>query len=220
MFASIKQLFGSASAARDEGQVLSSWAKAEGHTFKRVKGRNSGGFVVESDKGWRVELGVSQRPYILGNELRFRCDTGLAGDVQLILVTKVLAQALESDVFSRYTNAMQTQIDNTLPDEMRWLAMHPRVPLTGGSVLSKRFALFCNSESATKLWLNEHTLSDLEDAASSWWTDGLMLVLTVNRGMLTIRMAGQPLEQAQLRLVGQLFTRLAFRLREVARQLS
>jgi hypothetical protein len=144
----------------------------------------------------------------------------LAGEVQLILVTKVLAQTLESDVFSRYTNAMQTQIDNTLPDEMRWLAMHPRVAFNGVSVLSKRFALFCNSESAVRLWLNDHTMTDLEEAATSWWTDGLMLVLTVNRGMLTIRMAGQPLEHAQLRLVGQLFTRLAYRLREVARQMA
>jgi hypothetical protein len=135
-------------------------------------------------------------------------------------VTKVLAQMLESDVFSRYTNAMQTQIDNTLPDEMRWLAMHPRVAFNGGSVLSKRFALLCNTETIARQWLNEHALTDLEEAAMSWWTDGLMLVLTVNRGMLTIRMAGQPLEQAQLRLVGQLFARLSFRLREVARQQS
>ena len=101
--------------------------KAEGHAFKRVKDKTGGGYVVETADGWRVEWGESQRPYIMGKELRFRCDTGMSPDVQMVMVSKTLAQALESDVFSRFTNAMQTQIDNTLPDEMRWLAMHQRV---------------------------------------------------------------------------------------------
>jgi hypothetical protein len=216
MFASIKQLFGSAPKARDDGPVLAAWAKAEGHAFKRVKGRSGGGYVAESDKGWRVELGSSQRPYIIGPELRFRCDTGLATDVQMIMVTKALAQTLESDVFSRYTNAMQTQIDNTLPDEMRWLAMHPRVALDGLGALARRFVLVSNAGGVMQQWLDDKLVLDIELAASQWWTDGLMLVITVNRGMLTIRMPGQPLEMAQLRLVSQLFVGMANRLREVA----
>lgn len=219
MFASIKRLIGSAPVARDDSHILAAWAKSEGHAFKHVKGK-TGGYVVESGKGWRVELGASQRPYVIGKELRFRCDTGLPGDVQMIMVTKVLAQTLESDVFSRYTNAMQTQIDNTLPDEMRWLAMHPRVPLNAAPLLAKRFALFSNAEAVAQLWLNEPMAQALEQAASVWWTDSLMLVLTVNRGMLTMRMAGQPLELAQLTSVGQLFVQIADRLRDVARQVS
>lgn len=219
MFASIKRLFGSAPAAPDDGLVLATWAKAEGHTFKRVKGK-SGAYVVESGDGWRVELGASKRPYIIGKELRFRCDTGVSGDVQMILVTKVLAQTLESDVFSRFTNAMQTQIDNTLPDEMRWLAMHQRVSLGSATVLSKRFALFCNADAVAQKWLNTSMALALDEAASSWWTDGLMLVLTLNRGIVTMRMAGQSLQPTQLKLVGDLFNQITYRLREVARDKS
>lgn len=217
MFASIKRLLGSAPAAQDDGLILSAWAKAEGYTFKCVKGK-SGAFVVDSGDGWRVELGASQRPYVIGKELRFRGDTGVSGDVQMILVTKVLAQTLESDVFSRFTNAMQTQIDNTLPDEMRWLAMHQKVSLGSATVLSKRFVLFCNAESVVQKWLDERMVKALEEAASSWWTDGLMLVLTLNRGIVTVRMAGQPLQPAQLKLVGQLFNQIVYRLREVGRE--
>jgi hypothetical protein len=220
MFTSIKRLMGPAAAAGDEGQVLAAWAKAEGHTFKRVNHKTAGGYVVESGRGWRAELGPSQRPYIIGKELRFRGDTGMHGDVQLVFCSKVAGQMLESDVFSRFTNAMQTQIDNTLPDEMRWLAMHPRVALPGNSMVGRRFAVFCNAESVAQMWLNEGTLLALESAASTWWTDNLMLVITLNRGLLTLRMAGQPLESAQLKIVGDLFLRLFFRMREVAQEVS
>jgi hypothetical protein len=219
MFESIKRLLGPASAG-DEGEVLAAWAKAEGYTFKRVKDKTGGGYVVETGKGWRVELGSSQRPYVIGKELRFRADTGVPGDVQMIMITKVLAQTLESDVFSRFTNAMQTQIDNTLPDEMRWLAMHPRVSLSTSPVLGKRFVLFCNAEAVAHTWLDSATIAALEAAASNWWSDSLMLVLMLNRGMLTMRMAGQPLVSSQLKMVGELFNALAARLREVGRQVS
>lgn len=220
MFESIKRMLGSSSAARDDGQALAAWAKAEGYTFKHVKHKTGVGFVVESGRGWRVELGPSQRPYIVGPELRFRADTGLHGDVQMIMVTRVLAQTLESEVFSRFTNAMQTQIDNTMPDEMRWLAMHPRVSLSTAPLLSKRFVLFCNAETVAQLLLDPGTIQALETAAMNWWTDGLMLVLTVNRGILTIRMAGQSVEQAQLKMVGDLFGKLMARLRVVAQEVS
>jgi len=220
MFESIKRMLGSASAARDESQALAAWAKAEGYTFKHARHKTGVGYVVESGRGWRVELGPSQRSYISGQELRFRADTGLHGDVQMILVSKVLAQTLESEVFTRFTNAMQTQIDNSMPDEMRWLAMHSRVPLGASSLLGKRFVLFCNAETVAQLWLDPATLQSLEQAASSWWTDSLMLVLTVNRGILTIRMSGQGVEEAQLKMVGELFSRLMARMRVVAQEVS
>jgi hypothetical protein len=216
MFDSLKRLIGSKVRAGGEGDMLSAWAKSDGHVFKRVKDKTEGGFVVETTQGWRVEWGSSQRPYIAGKELRFRCDTGLSGDVQLIFVSKVLAQSLESDVFSRYTNAMQTQVDHTLPEEMRWLAMHQRVSLADIPVLAKRFALFSNAEPVAQAWLDHEMARALEHAAVTWWTDALLLVLTVNRGMLTVRMAGQPLTLPQLKLVGELFAKASNRLRELA----
>ena len=218
MFDALKRMIGgSAAATGDTDQVLATWAKAEGHAFKRVKDKTGGGYVVETADGWRVEWGESQRPYIMGKELRFRCDTGMSPDVQMVMVSKTLAQALESDVFSRFTNAMQTQIDNTLPDEMRWLAMHQRVSLNASPGLAKRFMLLSNADAVASAWLDDGVLSALDDAASVWWTDTLVLVLTLNRGILTMRTAGQPLEPARLKLVGQLFARLASRLREQAK---
>jgi hypothetical protein len=112
---------------------------------------------------------------------------------------------------------MQTQIDNTLPDEMRWLAMHPEVHLPGNMVVSRRFALFCNADAVSTHWLDADTVQALEEAATSWWSDSLVLVITLNRGILTARMAGQPLANAQLKLVSAMFVQLAARLKVVAR---
>ncbi len=217
MFASFKKLLGGAEAAAgDDVQVLAAWAKAQGHVFKRVNSRSGQGVVVETGEGWRVEWGPSQRPYIDGQELRFRCDTGMASDVQMILLTRVLAQVLETDVFSRFTNAMQTQIDTSLPEEMRWLAMHPKVSLSASGALQRRFALFCNAEAVAHKWLEHELLMHLESAASQWWTDSLMLVLVLNRGMLTLRMPGVGLEPAQLRMVGEFYAQACRQMRRVA----
>lgn len=217
MFAAIKRLIGAPRAAGREADTLAAWARSEGHQFKRVKDGRGGGFVAEAAAGWRVEWGASQRPYISGHELRFRCDTGLQPDVQMMLLSKALAQTLETDVFSRYTNAMQTQVDHTLPEEMRWLAMHQRVSLAASPVLARRFALFCNAEEVAGTWLDDGMLSALDEAAANWWSDALLLVLTLNRGMLTLRMSGDGLEDTQLRLVAPLFERAAKRCRTVAK---
>lgn len=216
MFASLKRWIGSGRQNADQGDVMAEWARSEGHVLKRVKDKAGGGQVVETKEGWRVEWGSSQRPYIIGKELRFRGDTKLAGDVQMVFLTRVLAQTLESDVFSRFTNAMQTQIDHTLPDEMRWLAMHPKVSLQGSAVLSRRFVLLCNAEPLAHAWLAHGVIPLLEEAAAQWWTDSLVFVLTLNRGILTARMAGQPLQLSQLRLVGHLFGQLVAQARELA----
>jgi hypothetical protein len=217
MFSSIKRILGGGDPESGEDeQVLAAWAKAEGHVFKRVNARQAQGCVVESAEGWRVEWGPSQRPYIDGPELRFRCDTGAPGDVQMIMVTRVLAQVLETDVFSRFTNAMQTQIDQTLPDEMRWLAMHQKVSLTASPALHRRFALFCNAEQVAQKWMAGEMMATLESAATQWWTDSLMLVLVLNRGMLTLRMPGVGVEPAQLRMVGRFFALASARMKTLA----
>lgn len=200
---------------------MSAWAQSQGYAYKTVRDKEGGGYVVHAvDENWRVEWGASQRSYIKGKELRFRSETKMAPDVQILLLSRVLAHALETQVFTSFTNAMQTQVDNTLPDEMRWLPMHPRVVLTGPLVLSKRFVILSNAEAVARQWLDDTLLAVLEDAASSWWTDSLQMVLTINRGRLTIRMPGQPLELAQLKAVGLLCSQATRSLRAAALSMS
>lgn len=205
MLDTIKRWMGRPPAAETADQrVLAAWAKEAGQQLKSVAGSHEG-LVVDTTAGWRVEWGVSQRPYFQGRELRFRFDSGVPPDVQILCLTKTLAQSLESDVFQRFTDAMQTQVDNTLPEEMRWLAMHGKVSLSNHPVLGKRFLVLANVEGIAQQWLYGELAAALEAAASSWWTDQLVVVMTVNRGMLTMRMPGEGLTIEQLRMVSALF---------------
>lgn len=218
MFSAIKRLIGVGGKETDQSAVLSAWAKAQGFDLKRVNGK-SPGYVVETGHGWRVELGETQRPlYLTGRELRFRGETDMPHDFQLVMLTQSLAHLLETDVFSRYTNDMQTQIDNSLPDEMRWLAMHSKVETPSSSSLSRRFVILSNSVDVSHLWLDAAMLDALEDAASHWWTDTAMIIVTVNRGLLTMRTTGDLIDPEQLRSMGDFFEHATRRLREAALQ--
>lgn len=206
MLGKIRQWMGghAASASGTEHKVLATWAKEAGHTIKAVSGP-AGGAVVTTKWGWRVEWGPSQRPYVKGHELRFRHELGVPGDVQMLLITRTMAHVLESDVFDSFTDAMQTRIDNTLPDEMRWLAMHAKVAIPAPSLLARRFLLISNAEAFAAQWLQSGMAEALEEAATNWWTDPMPMVLTLNRGILTIRMDGNDVSMSQLRTVSELF---------------
>lgn len=217
MLDALKRLIGAGQpqATGPDQHVLATWAKEEGHKLKTVSGQ-AGGVVVDTTAGWRVEWGPAQRPYFTAQELRFRFDAGVPADVQILFLAKVLAHTLESDVFQRFTDAMQTRVDNTLPEEMRWLAMHTKVSLAEHPVLSRRFLMLSNAEGVAKQWLDPELAAALEAAAASWWTDALVAVMTVNRGILTVRMSGDKLEVNQLRLVSALFDLAARKLVDAA----
>jgi len=207
MLNAIKRLLGGSAHAGpgDQKKILSAWAKEAGHKVKHVLGP-SGGVVVSTDEGWRAEWGPSQRSYIGGNELRLRHESSLPNDVQMLFLTRSLAHVLESEVFESFTDGMQTRIDTAMPDEMRWLAMHPRMSLSDQPVLNKRFLMVTNAENVSRRWLGAAFGRALENAAIDWWVDPLLMVLTVNRGILTLRMSGDELSLPQLHAVSALFS--------------
>ena len=82
--------------------------------------------------------------------------------------------------------------------------------------LSRRLVVFSNAEEVARRWLDDSVLLSLEEAAANWWTDTLVMVVTVNRGMLTLRMSGDGLQPLQLNLVGELFRVMATGLKSVA----
>ena len=94
--------------------------------------------------------------------------------------------------------------------------MHPKVAVSGAEVLSRRFSILSNADVVTRQWLEGDLLTALEDAASGWWTDALIVVMTINRGRLTLRMMGDDLDAAQLTAVSELFEVASRSLRAVA----
>ncbi len=216
MFETIKRWMQKPAPVSEADQrVLTTWAKEAGYAVKTVPG-NAPGLVVHTDADWRVEWGPSQRPYFPAQELRFRCESGLSPDVQVLWLSKSLAQALETDVFQRFTDANQTRIDTSLPDEMRWLAMHAKVSLNAYPILAKRFILLSNAQQVAVQWLGGEVSTALEKAATNWWVDQACVVLTINRGILTIRMSGDGIQRNQLDLVSRLFEVAARRMRAMS----
>ncbi len=190
MLDSFKRWFNGSSLS-PEGRPLALWAKQHGHTFKTVKDRS--GFVLdcsdEAKRHWRIEWGPSQRAYIAGLELRLREEIGVHSDIQLMLISRHLADRLESAAFDSYTEAMQTQIDTSLPEESRWLAMFPKVSLSAHKSLRPHFQLLGATQEWADAWLNDEFARALESATQTFLKGGPEFVIMVMRGRLYMRVA-------------------------------
>jgi hypothetical protein len=130
MLESFKRLFAKPGNDRDYTPI-SEWAQRRGYGFKRV--RDEDGFVIDGafdNRPWRIEWGPPQREYIEGHELRLRMELDLPSDMQMLLLSRPLMDALERATFEEFTDDVQTQIGTKTPEEMRWLVMFPKVNLS------------------------------------------------------------------------------------------
>lgn len=165
------------------------WARERGAVFKRA--RDKQGFVVDAAQGgraWRLEWGPPQRSYIEGAELRLRMELGLAPDLQMLLMSRPLMETLERQTFERYTEQMQTQIDAATPEEMRWLAMLPKVALGGSKELRARFGALAMSPQAASAWIAGPLAERLEGAARGVLAAEPAFVLMTLRGRVYQRL--------------------------------
>jgi hypothetical protein len=188
MLESFKRWFGNdPQAAWGEAEQ---WAQAQGHVFKRT--RDGEGFVIDAparDAPWRLEWGPSQRDYILGGELRLRGDLGVDTDLQMLIITRLLMEALERQVFEEFTEGLQTRIDGATPEEMRWLVLFPKKQVAELKPLREHFGGVGNVAEALSQWLDGPLGEALGAAARDWLQPDDRLVLIVQRGRLTLRHA-------------------------------
>jgi hypothetical protein len=139
-------------------RALVAWAKQRGHQFKRV--RDGEGFAIEGQfpelRGikWRLEWGPPQRPYIPTRELRVRAEVELNSGLQMLVLSGALFEQLEHDTFELYTETMQTRIDSSTPEEMRWLAMFPKVQLSQVRAVRLHFAAVASVPQMAERWLS------------------------------------------------------------------
>jgi hypothetical protein len=132
------------------------WAASRGLAFRRE--RDDRGFVVEGRAGayrWRLEWGPPQRSYLEGRELRLRCELGLPRDLQMLLVSRELAETLEREVFNRFTEQAQTEVDLDLPEEMRWLALYRRASLSAWKGLRPSLEAVSAVPGTVEAWLDD-----------------------------------------------------------------
>jgi hypothetical protein len=188
MLESIKRLFGSP-AVEPEWPDAAAWAQRRGHGFKRT--RDGHGFVVEGrleGVPWRLEWGPAQRPYIEGRELRLRMELDLPSDMQMLLLSRPLMELLEKQTFERFTQGLQTQIDTSTPEEMRWLVMFPKVDMSSVRGLRPHFGLVASDAEQCLAWVGGPLSNLLEDAAGGLLRDGVPFVLMTLRGRAYLRL--------------------------------
>lgn len=133
---------------------VSEWAGTQGFAFSVDSAGH--GIALEgkvSGKPWRLQLGRPTRNYIIGEEVRARGELGIPGDIAVLVMNRPLKEALEKRAYQIYTNDLQTSVDSSLPEEMRWLAMFDEV---GWDSLPATF------------WDRYGVLTDKRDHALAW----------------------------------------------------
>lgn len=169
--------------------LVADWARRRGAFYKRAK--ENEGFVVDGaleGRAWRLEWGPPQRAYIEGRELRLRMELGLSQHLQMLLLSRPLMERLERQTFEQFTAHMETQIDVSTPEEMRWLAMFTKVPLAAPRELKLRFAAVASAPPLASSWIDGPLSDRLAEAARGPLAAEPPLVLMTLRGRLYLRL--------------------------------
>jgi hypothetical protein len=169
--------------------AVESWAKRAGFRFRKAP--DQARFVIESTASGcdlRMEWGPSQRDYIAPHELRLRMDLNLPGGFQMLLLTLPLMEKLEGETFERFTQAAQTVLDMSTPEEMRWLAMFPKVDLSWDKALRAQFCVLGADPELTLAWIKGGLADQLLKASQDLLRQSPPFLLMTMRGKLYLRM--------------------------------
>ena len=189
MLETIRRWVGGTPEGRPDWSAVAAWAARRHGVFKRA--RDDQGFVVDGmfeGRPWRLEWGPPQRSYIAERELRLRMELGLPPDLQMLLMSRPLMETLERQTFERYTEQLQTQIDVATPEEMRWLAMLPKVVLSAERDFKVRFGAVALAPKLAARWIEGDLASRLGTAAGGALAGEPALVLMTLRGRLYLRL--------------------------------
>ena len=191
MFTALKRWWarGAGRARRPHFEAVEAWADRSGFRFRKADDGQR--FVVEAASGGqvlRMEWGPSQRSYIPQSELRIRMDLNLPGSLQMLVLTLPLMEQLESETYERYTQDAQTVIDMSTPEEMRWLAMFPKIDLLFDKLLRARFCVLGANPEWSLAWINGPLGAQLGRAAQDLLSTDTPFVLMTLRGKLYLRM--------------------------------
>ena len=169
---------------------VSAWAEKRDYGFKRAK--DDEGFVIDGSFGtrpWRLEWGPPQRAYITSHELRLRMELQLSSSLQMLVMSRALMEMLERETFERYTQSNQTLIDVSTPEEMRWLAMFPKVNLVDlPKNVKSNFAAVASEPQNAANWVDAAFGQQLAHASLGLLRDQPPFVVMTLRGRVYMRL--------------------------------
>ena len=188
--------------------AVSEWAGTQGFSYTGIG--TGDGFALKgkiANKLWKLERGRSSRDYIHGEELRARAELGINDDVAVLIMNRPLKESLEKSTYAMYTDTLQTTVDPSLPEEMRWLAMYPEVNWASlNPEFSARYSVMADQREHALAWLD----GSLADALMSWPDPGpdeqVPFMLMLLRGKAYLRMQYTPIDIPTLAHAAMIFT--------------
>ncbi len=171
---------------------LSAWAATHGWTLKRTIAHD--GWVMSdpaAHPAWRIEWGPAQRSFMGSRELRIRVDLADAREVQALILDRPLLSRLDHEVYQQFTDSVQTRLDEETPEEMRWLAMHPKLsPNQMGVPLRDRYGGVGSDTAWISGWLAGVLGDALKRRAEAMPVEAVSsepFVLRLSRGQMVLR---------------------------------
>ena len=215
MFERIKKVFSREAKEVAEGPPsqlahgpVSEWAGTQGFGFS-IDGPGQG-IALDGKIGgkpWRLQLGRPTRNYIIGEEVRARAELRINEDVAVLVINRPLKEALEKRAYQIYTDDLQTSVDPSLPEEMRWLAMFDEV---GWESLPRafwtRYAVLTDRRESALAWINP----ELADLMLKWPmpapTAEVPFMILLMNGKSYLRMEYTPADLGTLQHASLIFT--------------
>jgi hypothetical protein len=204
MMESIKRWIAGESSS-DAAAVLVRWAREQNWKVARMdEGATCLAEGLRDGSNVRIEWGPAQRSYLGPVELRLRSTLEAPPSLQMLVLSTRLAEQLELQAYQRLTDDARTELDVTVPEEMRWLTMLPRIPL-GHLSLGVRACItaLASHSSVGAKWLDTELASQLAAAPEIEQEGPAKLSLILHRGRLTLRLAASRLDADTLRWANQ-----------------
>jgi len=187
---------------------VSEWAATQGFGFSiDDTGHN---IALEGKVGgrpWKLVLGKPTRNYIFGEEVRGRAELGIDESVAVLIMNRPLKEALEKRAYELYTDQLQTSLDSSMPEEMRWLSMFEEV---GWESLPEQFwtrlAILTDNKDAALKWIDTplaQLMLDWPEPAPSAEVPFIVLLLN---GKAYLRMEYTPAQLGTLQHAAHIFT--------------
>lgn len=217
MFERIKKAFSRAPSEARESEAsasqmahgpVSEWAATQGFAFS-ADGTGHG-IALEgkvSGKPWRLQLGRPTRNYILGEEVRARAELGVRDDAAVLVMNRALKEALEKQAYQAYTDPLQTSVDATLPEEMRWLAMFDEVGWEGlPKAFWERFSVLTDKRENAVKWVGPQLAQLMLNWPAPAPSAEVPFMIVLLRGKAYLRMEYSPADLGTLQHAALIFT--------------
>ena len=214
MFDRIKKAFGkdakadAAPSSMLHAGPVSEWAATQGFGFSvddmgqtiALEGKVGG-------RPWKLMLGKPTRNYIFGEEVRGRAELGIDENVAVLVMNRPLKDGLEKRAYEMYTNDLQTSVDTSMPEEMRWLAMFDEVGW--GSLPEpfwKRLAILSDNREYALAWIDGPLAQLMTDWPAPAPSPEVPFIVLLLNGKAYLRMEYTPAELGTLQHAALIFT--------------